>query len=133
MPRKARIDLCGVASAKMCAPGVLRHIIVRGIDRRKIFFDDPDRDVFLDRLGGILSDTDTACFAWAFMTNHLDYPFGGRIPEARRLYLEYVKKGVSAGRRPDLTGGGLVRSAGGWCALRTMRKGESRMMGDAGA
>jgi len=41
-----------------------------------------------------------------------------------------IKKGVAAGRRPELTGGGLVRSAGGWSALRTMRKGESRMKGD---
>ncbi|CAB1061869.1 hypothetical protein D1BOALGB6SA_6644, partial [Olavius sp. associated proteobacterium Delta 1] len=43
----------------------------RGINRRKIFFDDCDRDDFLDRLGGILSDSKTACFAWAIMTNHL--------------------------------------------------------------
>ena len=32
MPRKARID----------APGALHHIIVRGIDSRKIFYDDTD-------------------------------------------------------------------------------------------
>ena len=56
--------------------------------------------------------------------------FGRKIPEARRRYLEFVKKGVATGRRPDLTGGGLVRSAGGWSALKTMRKGESRMKGD---
>jgi hypothetical protein len=56
--------------------------------------------------------------------------FGGRISEARRGYLEFVKKGVAAGRRPDLTGGGLLRSAGGWSALRTMRKADSRMKGD---
>jgi hypothetical protein len=61
MPRKARID----------APEALQHIIVMGIHRRKIFFDDADRDGFLDRLGGILSDSKTACFAWAPMTNHL--------------------------------------------------------------
>jgi hypothetical protein len=42
-----------------------------GIDRRKIFFDDADRDDFLYRHGGILADSKTACFAWAFMTNHL--------------------------------------------------------------
>ena len=60
MPRKARID----------APGALHHIIVRGINRRKIFFDDADRDDFLDRLDGILVDSQTACFAWASMTNH---------------------------------------------------------------
>ncbi len=33
MPRKARID----------APGASHHIIVRGIERRKIFKDDYDR------------------------------------------------------------------------------------------
>ena len=31
---------------------------------------------------------------------------------------------------PYLTGGGLVRSAGGWSALKSLRKGESRMNGD---
>jgi hypothetical protein len=56
--------------------------------------------------------------------------FGGKIPEARRLYLEFVKKGVAGGRRPDLTGDGLAQSTGGWSALKTMRKGESRMKGD---
>ena len=114
MPRKARID----------APGALQHIIVRGINRRKIFFDHSDRDDFLDRLGGILLTSKTP---------YVDYIlnlFGGKIPQARRFYLEFVKKGVAAGRRPDLTGGGLVRSAGGWSALKTMRKGESRMKGD---
>lgn len=58
MPRKASIYLCGVASTKTYAPGALHHIIVRGIYRRKIFFDDADRDDFLDRLGGILSESD---------------------------------------------------------------------------
>ncbi len=46
MPRKARID----------APGALHHIIIRGIERRKIFRDNKDRDNFLDRLGNVLSD-----------------------------------------------------------------------------
>jgi len=56
--------------------------------------------------------------------------YTGNIPEARRLYLEFVNKGVTAGRRPELTGGRVVRSAGGWSALSTMRKGGSRMKGD---
>jgi putative transposase len=56
--------------------------------------------------------------------------FGGKMPEARRLYLEFVKKGVAVGRRSDLIGGGLVRSAGEWSALRTILKGEIRMKGD---
>jgi hypothetical protein len=40
-PRKARID----------APGALHHIIVRGIEHPKIFYDDRDRANFLKRLG----------------------------------------------------------------------------------
>ena len=49
MPRKARIY----------APGALHHIIVRGIERRKIFIDDSDRNNFLDRLENVLSDSAT--------------------------------------------------------------------------
>ena len=60
MPRKARID----------APGALHHIIFRGIERRKIFRDNKDRDNFLDRLGNVLSDTGTPCYAWALIPNH---------------------------------------------------------------
>jgi REP element-mobilizing transposase RayT len=60
MPRKARID----------SPGALHHIIVRGIERRKIFFDDSDRDNFVERLGNLISETGTPCFAWALMPNH---------------------------------------------------------------
>lgn len=61
MPRSSRID----------SPGALHHIIFRGIDRRKIFRDDEDRDNFVDRLGRILTDTGTPCFAWALIPNHV--------------------------------------------------------------
>ena len=53
MPRKARID----------APGALNHIIVRGIARGNIFHDDTDRNFFTERLGTIISETQTKCFA----------------------------------------------------------------------
>ena len=220
MPRKARID----------APGALHHIIVRGIERRKIFFDDSDRDNFIERLGNIVSETGTPCFAWALIPNHfhlllrtgltpiatvmqklltgyavsfnrrhrrhgqlfqnryksilcqedayllelvryihlnplrakivegmktLDkYPYSGhgvlmgkskhawqdtdyilklfsaKSSVARRRYREFVEKGVPDGRRHDLTGGGLIRSAGGWATVKAMRRSESRMKGD---
>ena len=61
MPRKARID----------TPGGLHHIIVRGIERRKIFWDDADRDAFVKRLGQVLIETHTDCFAWALLPNHV--------------------------------------------------------------
>ncbi len=55
MPRQARID----------APGALHHIIVRGIERKKIFHDDKDRNAFLDRIGGILKENPTNRYGWA--------------------------------------------------------------------
>jgi len=71
MPRKARID----------ASGALHHLIVRGIERRKIFQDDQDRDQFLDRLGNILTETGTACYAWALLANHAHLLLRtGRVP-----------------------------------------------------
>ena len=212
MPRKARID----------APGALHHIIVRGIERRRIFSDDQDRDNFIERLGDILTETKTFCFAWALIPNHAHillrtgqsllatvmrrlltgyavsynrrhrrhghlfqnryksilcqedpyllelvryihlnplrakivkslieadtYPysghsavmgkvqrdfqdtdyvlrrFGKKVPEARKAYRAYVAKGISQGRRPELAGGGLIRSAGGWSVVKAMRR-----------
>ena len=49
---------------------------------------------------------------------------------ARRRYREYVKKGFADGQRPELLGGGLVRSAGGWSAVKAMRRGFERVKGD---
>ena len=220
MPRKARID----------APGALHHIIVRGIERRKIFYDDRDRDNFLERLGVVLTETSTPCFAWTLIPNHLHlllrtgtspiatvmrrlltgyavtfnrrhrrhgqlfqnryksilcqedlyllelvryihlnplrarivkelkeldrYPYCGhsvlmgkherewqgadyvlrfynsKYLIARRRYREYVEKGFGDGRRSDLVGGGLIRSAGGWSVVKAMRRGVERMKGD---
>jgi hypothetical protein len=54
MPRKARID----------APGALHHVIARGIEKRDIFWDDHDRNDFLERLGTIIDESGTCCYAW---------------------------------------------------------------------
>jgi len=69
--------------------------VVRGIERRKLFADDADRNNFLDH--------------------------------------KFVEKGISMGRRKDLTGGGLI---GGWAAVKSMRKAklfvksDERIVGD---
>ena len=60
MPRQPRLD----------APGVLQHIMARGIERRKIFWDDKDRSSFLERFAVILEETQTQCYAWALIPNH---------------------------------------------------------------
>ena len=227
MPRQARID----------APGAFHHIICRGLERRKIFWDDTDRDNFLSRLGDVLQRSSTRCFAWALIPNHFhlllqtgttplatvmrrlltgyavvfnrrhrrvghvfqnryksilcqmepyllelvryihlnpiraglvssmqelqDYPYCGHSrflgsvvspwqetqevllrfeaeqKRARLLYEIFVAEGLAAGKRPELTGGGLVRSAGGWQEIILARhlgsflKSDERILGDS--
>ena len=60
MPRQARLD----------APGLLQHVMARGIERGKLFRDDKDCKSFLDRLADILEETQTQCYAWALIPNH---------------------------------------------------------------
>ncbi len=212
MPRSARID----------APGVLHHVIIRGIEKRKIFRKVGDQYDFIDRLEQLVPVTQTVCYAWALMSNHAHFLFrsgpagiarlmrrlltgyaisfnrrykrhgqlfqnryksiicqedaylkelvryihlnplrarlvkdlaglkkyafcghgalmGARsccwqddqyvlkyfadtTAQARKHYLAYVRAGVKQGRRPELVGGGLVRSLGGWAAVKKLRK-----------
>jgi DNA-binding transcriptional ArsR family regulator len=57
--------------------------------------------------------------------------FGNSLATARRSYNAYVKAGYGQGRRPELTGGGLIRSLGGWAASKKLRlKGHDRLKGD---
>ena len=221
MPRQARLD----------APGTLHHVILRGIEKRRIVVDDDkDRQNFVRRLGDLAKETETRIYAWSLMTNHahlllrsgplglpkymrrfltgyavtynlrhlrhghlfqnryhsivcdedvyfrelvryihlnplrvhlvsnvweLDhYPwcghavligrikndwqdrnyvlswFGRREGEARRAYRKYMEEGIGQGRRPELVGGGVVRSYGGWSAVLSLRKSLKRMRGD---
>jgi putative transposase len=220
MPRKSRID----------APGALQHLIVRGIEKKAIFKDAQDRENFLGRLGKVLKETATSCYAWALMPNHVHlllrtglapvshvmqrlltgyaqqfnrrhkrhghlfqnryksilceeepylfelvsyihlncfragivedmktlnaYPycghavimgrlkydwqdsdyilrlFGKTVGVARRSYFKFVSRKKHQGRRPDLVGGGLIRSVGGWSALMSQKSEGERIMSD---
>ncbi len=60
MPRLARLD----------APGVLHHIIIRGIERKRVFNDKSDQENFVGRLAQLVPETQTFCYAWVLMTNH---------------------------------------------------------------
>jgi putative transposase len=220
VPRQSRID----------APGALHHVIIRGIEKRAIFRDDKDRDAFLDRLGDILVESSTPCYAWSLMSNHAHFLFRtGNVPvahmmrklltghavtfnrrhrrhghlfqnryksilceedaylqelvryihlnplragivtdlgelssyrysghsvlmgkkdrvwqnrdyvlryfgkgekEAKRQYLSFVSKGVKEGSRPDLVGGGLLRSVGGWKGLKERRGSGEKIRAD---
>jgi len=221
MPRLARLD----------APGVLHHLMIRGIERRKIFWNDEDRADFLDRLATLLPETETCCYAWALLQNHahlllrsgkvplatvmrrlltgyaghfnrrhnrsghlfqnryksivcqedaylrelvryihlnpirarivlnvsdldhydycghsalvgrkkrpwhdVDYVlryFGEGLTQARKEYRAYMESGLGQGRRNELTGGGLIRSLGGWSEIRKgSLKGREHVKGD---
>ncbi len=220
MPRQARLD----------APGTLHHVIVRGIERRRIVDDVADRKNFVERLGELASDTETSIYAWSLMTNHAhillrsseiglsgfmrrlltgyaiyynrrhrrwghlfqnryksiicdedayfkelvryihlnplraklvkslttldryrwsghsaimgkvkcdwqhrDYVlrwFGKKEGAAQKAYRNYVEKGIDHGRRPELVGGGLIRSLGGWSAVKALRRTGNRELSD---
>lgn len=56
--------------------------------------------------------------------------FGKTISVARRNLQKYVLKWSAKGSCPELTGGGLVRSAGGWGAVKEAYRDGIRLSGD---
>jgi REP element-mobilizing transposase RayT len=60
MPRQARLD----------AAGTLHHVMIRGIDRRRIVDDERDRRDFALRLGRLAVETGTSIYARALMNSH---------------------------------------------------------------
>jgi len=58
MPRGPRLD----------APRALQHIMLRGIERYRLFATTADRRDFVARP---LAETQTACYAWVLMPNHV--------------------------------------------------------------
>lgn len=60
MPRKARLD----------AEGAIHHVIVRGIEQRRIFDDDGDRRNFISRMAKVAVESETTIYAWALLPNH---------------------------------------------------------------
>jgi REP element-mobilizing transposase RayT len=48
--------------------------------------------------------------------------FGRKEGQAKKEYRRFVGSGVEQGSRPDLVGGGLVRSLGGWSQVGSLRR-----------
>ena len=59
-----------VRQARLDAPGVLHHVMARGIERRPIFIDDRDRDEFVRRLSDLALEGKLIVYAWSLMPNH---------------------------------------------------------------
>ena len=85
MPRQARLD----------APGLLHHVMVRGLNRRSIFQDRWDYEDFLKRLAAALVKSPCEILAWALMPNHVHFLVrsgaGGLAPLMRRLLTGYAQ------------------------------------------
>lgn len=208
MPRLARLD----------APGVLHHVMGRGIEKRKLFLSDRDRNDFIDRLSSLVEKKAMEVYAWVLMPNHfhilcetinlplassmrrlltgyavnfnkrhhrhghlfqnryksivcqedaylkelvryihLNLMRAGLVKDIKELnrnpwsghsaltgkvkrewqntkyvlsffgnskknYSLYIDRGIDQGRRPELVGGGLIRSMGGWSEVLAMRR-----------
>ena len=56
--------------------------------------------------------------------------FGKKNKAAIKGYERFIEDGVSRGRRPELVGGGLVRSSGGWSEVVSLRRKGKRLISD---
>jgi len=59
--------------------------------------------------------------AWQDSDHVLSW-FGKNKRKAREAYRNYIREGIEQGQRDDLTGGGLIRSLGGWSLVVSLRK-----------
>jgi putative transposase len=71
-------------------------------------------------------------------TDHVLSYFSTKARAARNAYRRFVEEGMSMGRIDELTGGGLIRSHGGWSQVIAMRRrghreeSDERILGDGG-
>jgi REP element-mobilizing transposase RayT len=89
VPRTARTD----------APGLVQHVMARGIERRRIFVDDRDRFEFVARLTKVLVECCITCYAWALMPNHVhlavrtgEYPLATAMARLLTGYAGYFNR-----------------------------------------
>jgi len=71
----------------------------------------------------------TQAYPWQ-NTDEILSCFASRRGRARAAYRIFVKDGAPQGRRPELQGGGLIRSHGGWDAVQALRRGREAYLGD---
>ena len=57
--------------------------------------------------------------------------FGSKLETARKAYESFVNEGIAHGRRPELVGGGLIRSHGDWSQVVSLRKKGEAVSSDA--
>ncbi len=56
--------------------------------------------------------------------------FGSSEGGAKKAYRKYVREGIGQGRRPELVGGGLIRTLGGWSQVLSLRRNREKVLTD---
>ena len=70
---------------------------------------------------------------WAVKAHYLlgqAYEKSGWTKKAIEKYEDFVRKGIEDGNRPELVGGGLIRSLGGWSQVLSLRRVGSKVFSD---
>ena len=68
-------------------PGALYHVIVRGNERKPVFRDDADRELYLRRLGHYREGFAFRLTAYCLLTNHVHLALEtGKVPLSRILH-----------------------------------------------
>jgi putative transposase len=62
--------------------------------------------------------------------NYVLFWFGKKVGHARKIYHGYISEGIKRGHRPELVGGGLIRSLGGWSAVLSLRRTGEKVLAD---
>jgi len=60
MPRGARLD----------TEGALHHVMGRGLERRRIFLTQEDREDLIQRLAAVMPKSGAKVYAWSLLSNH---------------------------------------------------------------
>jgi REP element-mobilizing transposase RayT len=75
--------------------GAFYHVTARGNDKKRIFLDDEDRDLFLDILAGVNHKYNWLCHAYCLMNNHyhlvIETPDGNLSKGMRQLNGVYTQ------------------------------------------
>ena len=66
---------------------------------------------------------------WQDVGTVLGY-FGRRKRRAIAGYEDFVREGIEKGKRPELVGGGLIRSMGGWSEVLSLRRRGEKTVSD---
>jgi len=86
-------------------PGALHHVMQWGMEKGKIFRDGHDYASFVIRMGKLFKKTETPCYAWALLPNHVHLLLStGVVPVSKVLHRLFCGHAVYFNRRHSRSG-----------------------------